>query len=487
MRYLLMNKNKRITDFEVDTDYSCVYMVHGTQKCKRAELPYGYKLKEEDSDIDKGLSDWLTNRNAAIHNRLSDMFTREMGLYNHESFIRTTHATSLNDSFWVKAEDESLKWEDVSLYDKDYNDLVGKASLGVIEAIHEIENRGKIVPRPEYMPELLHRGSFPRMFKQTENGILFYKADGSAENAYSEMMASEISEVISGKYHVPYSCETLYGKRVSCCKVFTDEETGIVTPYMLTNAAFPSIEKLLELAERFNCGDAYRRMLVFDAVIFNTDRHLNNFGFLVDNESLEVKGFAPFYDQNLCLFGNLSKDDFDHPDRHVYYRSPRFYRDFTELGQKMITEDIASDVEKLKDFSFKFRGDEHFSEWKVEGTERIIRMQAKALLDKTLTSETAFIIGKTDEEKLKEKYDKAVFRANTVLRIAFSNTSYKAELITDQEKSRVLIEASDNENTGTMTIDMMTLNFVQSGKQFDTEFTNRVSGLLDTFSRQKAS
>ena len=33
----------------------------------------------------------------------------------------------------------------------------------------------------------------------------------------------------------------------------------------------------------------------FDALIFNTDRHLGNFGFLGDNETNEISGVAPIF------------------------------------------------------------------------------------------------------------------------------------------------------------------------------------------------
>ena len=40
-------------------------------------------------------------------------------------------------------------------------------------------------------------------------------------------------------------------------------------------------------------------MLVVDALILNTDRHLDNFGFLIDNDTGIIIGTAPLYDHNL--------------------------------------------------------------------------------------------------------------------------------------------------------------------------------------------
>ncbi len=485
MKYILMNKNREITSFTLETNYGCDYEAKNVAKCKKSDLPYGNNLKTENSDIERCLSAWLSNRNGAPHNRMADYVVGALGLFNHDSFIRCTHATSLNDTFWVRAEDEKISWEDVSLYRHKYNELVGRACLGDKEGMDAIKKLGRFDKdniHTDYLPEILHHGSFPRIFEKTDEGIYIYKADGSAQNSYCEKLASEVSEIISGEYHVPYTIDKRYGKSVSGCRIFTDEDTGLVTYYVYTNAAFPSSDGMLNLCKDLGCEEAYRRMLVFDALIFNTDRHLNNFGFLMDNETLKIKGFAPYYDQNLSLFGNLSEDDFKHPDRHVYYRHPRFDQDFTIQGQKMVTEKIASDVEKFLNFSFEFRGDEHFPEYMVEGTEKIIRLQAKALLDKSLTSETAFISQKSKDEQMQEKYDRALFRAKSIKRIVFpEDGEYVADIKEDKENYRLLIEVSDKEETGTMTIDMMGLNISESGKQFDMAVTEKVSSLINGF------
>ena len=42
-------------------------------------------------------------------------------------------------------------------------------------------------------------------------------------------------------------------------------------------------------------------MLVFDYIIGNTDRHLNNFGIIRDASTLEWKRFAPLYDNGTSM------------------------------------------------------------------------------------------------------------------------------------------------------------------------------------------
>ena len=47
--------------------------------------------------------------------------------------------------------------------------------------------------------------------------------------------------------------------------------------------------------------EAFADMLVFDCLIENTDRHLNNFGMLADSRTGEVKSMAPLFDHGFSL------------------------------------------------------------------------------------------------------------------------------------------------------------------------------------------
>ena len=93
-------------------------------------------------------------------------------------------------------------------------------------------------------------------------------------------------------------------KLISKCRLFTDEEHGLAKI-----SDFPdrpnSVSGLLKLYEKFGAEDVLRRMFVLDALILNTDRHLGNFGFLFDNQTMEVKTAAPMFDHNRSLLFDL--------------------------------------------------------------------------------------------------------------------------------------------------------------------------------------
>jgi len=48
-------------------------------------------------------------------------------------------------------------------------------------------------------------------------------------------------------------------------------------------------------------GDGFSKMVVCDYLFGNTDRHINNWGFLVDVNTNELLGVAPLFDHNQAL------------------------------------------------------------------------------------------------------------------------------------------------------------------------------------------
>jgi hypothetical protein len=57
--------------------------------------------------------------------------------------------------------------------------------------------------------------------------------------------------------------------------------------------------------------DALNDILVLDALIFNTDRHYGNFGFLVDNKTNKIAAPAPLFDHGNSLFNFAGRDDLE--------------------------------------------------------------------------------------------------------------------------------------------------------------------------------
>lgn len=55
--------------------------------------------------------------------------------------------------------------------------------------------------------------------------------------------------------------------------------------------------------------DDINKMIIFDFIINNTDRHLNNFGFILDANTLDIKRFSVIFDNGNSLLSDLTDSE----------------------------------------------------------------------------------------------------------------------------------------------------------------------------------
>lgn len=64
-------------------------------------------------------------------------------------------------------------------------------------------------------------------------------------------------------------------------------------------------------------GPQYADMMVFDSIICNQDRHLGNFGYMVDNDTGEFLRPAPLFDHGVSLFQGAALYDLIHFEEYM--------------------------------------------------------------------------------------------------------------------------------------------------------------------------
>ena len=96
-------------------------------------------------------------------------------------------------------------------------------------------------------------------------------------------------------------------------------------------------------------------MILFDAVIYNTDRHLGNFGLLVDSATNKIIRPAPVFDNGNSLFNTASLDSFNDIKDMTLIREfassrfPAFYNDFVQTAKEVLDERRTEMLEKVLD------------------------------------------------------------------------------------------------------------------------------------------
>lgn len=359
--YQLFNKDTLVALFDEET-YELIKLCDD-------KLPIGFK----------SFSDWIYYRQGSYFNTNADIITYALYISSFDEYIRRTFATSLNDTFWVKKDDVWADWSLVSLYKNDFDESISKYSIApylVVDYMKEIQEKPKEVWF--HAPELTCEGSFPRCFRRENSDIFFYKDGGpDGDNAYSEMLASEIAVFIAPENHIPYSVEIFGDQIVSKCKLFTSDKVGYVPMYKLYNS-FQEAEDYLIESFPINLAQIY----LVDALTFNTDRHLGNYGVLVDNDTLKVIKAAPIFDLN---YANLVPPNINLLSKDTQLsqtEKPRQAKSFLELGVKALQlyPALVLKLEDFKSFHFKFRGDANISEEMVIAIEDFVHEQAEQIL-----------------------------------------------------------------------------------------------------------
>ena len=121
MDYILMNKDVPCAPFSCEQD------------------EFGEKsavLREWYTDLRpiglQSLTAWLEKRRAPKRRKHMEQLLEQYGCVGLEGFLRVTHALSLNDTFWVKEESETLCWDEVSLYRNEFDALIAQAAFSGI-------------------------------------------------------------------------------------------------------------------------------------------------------------------------------------------------------------------------------------------------------------------------------------------------------------------------------------------------------------------
>lgn len=314
---------------------------------------------------------FLDRRKAPKHRKHIEQLLERYGCTDIDGFIRVTHAVSLNDTFWVKEEGSSLKWADVSLYSNSFDEMIANAAFDGAISDTDLSSTS---------PEFGTDGSYAKCWVRESDGIYLCKS-GSATfelEPLSEYLASQLAEIICNEY-VSYDMDFLHHKLVSKCRLFTDEHFGLVKAGRVVTGG-KSIASLLDYFERIGSGNAFRRMCIFDSLILNIDRHLGNFGVLMDNDSMEVIRMAPVFDNNRSLCFDLDNDQLKNIDWYLKKIKPSIGSDFIFTARGLLTDDIRQELKNLKGFTFSQHPKISVDQERLDLLSRIVYRQIDSIL-----------------------------------------------------------------------------------------------------------
>ncbi|MBP5718189.1 MAG: XRE family transcriptional regulator [Abditibacteriota bacterium] len=336
-------------------------------------------LPLEMEHTERGLLKWLRSRviprNRAHINEILRTFGLSAG--NTKGILDVCRGLSLNDSFWVVPHGFPGRFAQYNLYENRFSEilsLVAYTGAGQSDAAFTTS------------PELTTNGMLPKAWRFLPGeGIYLYKGGTSgASNAgnepYSEYYASQIAQAM-GLNAVRYDLENWKGILASRCSLFTDIDT-----------AYIPVGNLIGDGGLRDCLDYYRTlgpeayeqlcsMLVFDAVIYNEDRHFGNFGILRDNHTGRILGPAPVFDNGMSLFNFATASDLRNLDGYAKTLTSAYGVRFETICAEVMGRKQAAQLRKLIGFTFTRHPKLNWPEDRLTAVERHLQKRVRQLMD----------------------------------------------------------------------------------------------------------
>ena len=269
--------------------------------------PYYFKFRSD-------LNGWLAERaldGTRSHSRLIKRIQGLAGKSDAEVAL-AVHGASVTDGFWVKSfEEPGLTYDQVKFTTDTLFDLSLYGDLNDTEASNP-------------SPQLTLIGSLEKGWMKEDDWWCLYKVENSLQ-VFNERFLQYVSVCMgipstyytkteSGVRSLNFACDADFEDAFS---IVGDKANDYLYCYDRISSVFDD-----------KAAHSYLKLLYFDAVCRNMDRHSHNFGFLRDQKSGEFLGMAPNFDFDQSLFGNNPQIQIKVPSE---VKEDLLMKDFLEL------------------------------------------------------------------------------------------------------------------------------------------------------------
>lgn len=328
---------------------------------------------------DEGVLSWLRKRTIPKNRAFVNEILKTLGLSvnNVKGIIDVCKGLSLNDSYWIVPEGFEGKFSAYNLYENRFSNILSLVAYTGIRHSRPLDTTS---------PELTTHGMLRKAWRYIENkGIYLYKGgtEGAANTGnepYSEYYASQIARQM-GLNAVVYDLKNWKGILASTCKLFTDINTSYIPiGRIVKSGGIPACLDYYENNIGLEAVEELKSMLIFDAVIYNEDRHFENFGILCDNHSGKIISAAPVFDNGLSLFNYAMQDDIDNLQEYAMTRANPYGISYETVCREVMGKKQRDQLKRLIGFKFKQHERINLPEKRLKAIENHIQWRVRELL-----------------------------------------------------------------------------------------------------------
>ena len=390
MKYLLKNKDSVVLEFEVSIKESFIQALQ--EKSYTNEISdikiIDKKLLPKNIDIQdlaNSLAQWINGRKAPKNREFIDEIVATYSHTNKQEglmdYIDISLGLSLNDSYWIIPTNQNYEWQKYNLYTNDFD-----KALELVAFSGNSHKANKITSSPEYTTNGMLKKCWHR-----ENGQIYlykgcvsanYKQSNVGKEAYSEYYMAQIAEVL-GFEHISYDLREFHGQLVSTCPIFTNENEGYIAIYYLLDKH--SLQKrgleTIDPLSNIYGKESLQNLMFFDSVICNKDRHLGNFGMIIDNNTNELLRPAPIFDNGFSMINFLKENELNNIAESIKKYQSKLDKSFDEQMRLFVQPRHIPNLEKLQTFEFKKHKEFNLPDEWLESIQKAIQDRAKLAIE----------------------------------------------------------------------------------------------------------
>ena len=301
LKYTLMHKNICVADIDIDEDTAVILSVDNITAKEHLPLGVVHPLRHQETVDKAALNKWWTGRCIPASRMGIGDALETLGIHSSQMLLTKCLGLSLSDHYWVRPAGSDMSWESVNFFDNDFSDDIGDVLFGTTVKSLNFDYAS---------PDNTSDGNLQKRWKILDTKRCLIKS-GSApyrQQPFNEAIASVILDRL-GIDHIPYRLMWIDDKPYSVCDNFVTQSSELI-----------SASRLMQIRPKENSENSYLhfvnickelgidivpmldRMIVFDYIIANEDRHFGNFGLLCDPDTLEWLGAAPMFDNGTSLW-----------------------------------------------------------------------------------------------------------------------------------------------------------------------------------------
>ena len=302
--FTLMNKNKKIFDFEYDTDYHMMSNVYRNYKDNEKYAPLGMIKNDE---VDKNaFNKWWKNRQIpASRNNLKEVL-KNLNVYDSDNFDlleSKAYCLSLSDQYWVKRINDNITWDKINFFDNSFSEDIGKILFNGGKTTDELSLN---------TPDMTSNGNYEKRWKIINGKRFLIKAGNKILNQepFNEVIATKLYQrILNEDEYVKYELATENNRIVSICENFITKDTELIPAWKIMECfdikSKNKYEHYVKSLEELNIKNArllIDKMITCDYILANKDRHCNNFGVIRNVNTLKFERICPIYDNGCSLW-----------------------------------------------------------------------------------------------------------------------------------------------------------------------------------------